>query len=236
MFAILGGHDTPEHYYADVWVASAEGARSPGRCVVAVRSCRRVWVLTGCVVPRVDAVLCLNEGVSCSGHGVCTTTRGCDCAFGWAGPYCTTAVCHAADCVNGECSAVPSGDGQYCKCAAMWGGPRCDIPECSKGVLESRHGACDVGGQRERLTPDCPCPAPCDSTCSFQAARRCMEAVPTDPTPAHARRGGLGPTARYPRPLAPSSASASGCQATRTCCSKLWAAARCSSSCRRVCT
>ena len=30
VFAVLGGHDTPEHYYADVWVASAEGA--PPRC------------------------------------------------------------------------------------------------------------------------------------------------------------------------------------------------------------
>lgn len=107
-------------------------------------------------------VKCVLQGQSCSGHGACSTTQGCSCAFGWTDAYCSTPVCSKSWCNHGNCVKVaPSPEapeapwadysrsvqdavgtrGEFCECEEGWNGLECNAPVCREDC-SPLHGGC----------------------------------------------------------------------------------------------
>lgn len=135
-------------------LSSAAGPRSSSRTLApTVAFLDDVWASE-------NNILCEEDGIVCSGNGVCTNTLSpigypgggvCQCTPPYAPPNCSTISC---DCQHGTCVAP---DSAVCNCTVGWMGQNCDTPVCSAAC--SAHGTCVQPGScacaAGWMGPDC---------------------------------------------------------------------------------
>ena len=84
-----------------------------------------------------DLNVCQNPtcAQTCANGGSCVATDVCQCAVGWEGSDCTTAIC-VVGCQHGTCTSPAN-----CDCNTGWSGGLCDTPICSSGCV---NGVCSA--------------------------------------------------------------------------------------------